>query len=295
MKKIIILSVLLLNLLPYMMDGKFEIGSSLLHAQSYGQEEVCTDDLTGYQWASWNGCGDYCGASACAYCYQDLPDCESSCTNPECITNQNCNCPICQMSYNCNNEHTCGTTDEDPDEGGGSSSGGSSGGGSGGGSSGGGSGGGSSGNNNTHQLNASAISLAVNRAYNSILNTDYGSKAARCNEGLRNAFKETFGSSATSLDGKLANDMVNYWRTSSQWQTISKSQAQALANAGYFVVAGWKNSSGNGHVVVIVPGSEVDGWPSGMDTGLGKRWKSRGINYSWGRDKRNDVEYFYYK
>jgi hypothetical protein len=146
MKKIIILSVLLLNLLPYMMDGKFEIGSSLLHAQSYGQEEVCTDDLTGYQWASWNGCGDYCGASACAYCYQDLPDCESSCTNPECITNQNCNCPICQMSYNCNNEHTCGTTDEDPDEGGGSSSGGSSGGGSGGGSSGGGSGGGSSGN-----------------------------------------------------------------------------------------------------------------------------------------------------
>jgi len=130
MKKIIVLFIIFLNLHLNWADGKFEIGGSILHAQSMGQEEVCIDELTGYQWASWNGCGDICGAVACVHCLMDLPDCESDCTNPNCIYNSNCFCPDCATHYNCQYNHTCSTTNEEYDDGSGAG-GGSAGGGSG--------------------------------------------------------------------------------------------------------------------------------------------------------------------
>jgi len=60
-------------------------------------------------------------------------------------------------------------------------------------------------------------------------------------------------------------------------------------------VAGWYNPDGSGQVVVIVPGTEENGWPVDMDTGGNKRWTSNGLNHSFGSDKRDDVEYYKYK
>lgn len=82
------------------------------------------------------------------------------------------------------------------------------------------------------------------------------------------------------------------------------SQAQQLANDGYFVVAGWINSSGSGHVAVIVPGREYAGgtWnyksakvPNTMDTGAGMRAVSQPISHSFGKTKQKDVKFFRYK
>ena len=63
------------------------------------------------------------------------------------------------------------------------------------------------------------------------------------------------------------------------------------------MVAGWENPvpGKSGHVVVVVPGTEVNGWPVCMDTGSNMRTVSQGLNYSFGRDKREYVEYYVYK
>jgi hypothetical protein len=55
------------------------------------------------------------------------------------------------------------------------------------------------------------------------------------------------------------NEMLEHWASSANWEEISMSQAQDLANQGHFVAAGAKTGTqqANGHVVVIVPGQEA--------------------------------------
>lgn len=102
----------------------------------------------------------------------------------------------------------------------------------------------------------------------------------------------------------MATDMVKYWKNNpDKWQRIKMSEAQALANQGYFVVAGWENPNPqkSGHVVVVVPGEEVNGgkWapkvPVVLEMGPRKREVKYPINGSFGKDKRANVLFFYYK
>jgi len=188
-------------------------------------------------------------------------------------------CPYCGDPY-CNGECQ-NNPNPDPGNGGGDNGGGND---------------DNSNENNGNENDATTIANAALTAVNTVINSDpSGTKRARCNEGVKNAFKAVYGNSATELDNKNANTIVQHWRNSSKWESISKSQAQSYANNGWFVVAGWINPNGSGHVVVIVPGTEINGWPVCMDTGAGMRTTSQGLNYSFGRDKRNDVGYFRYK
>jgi len=154
-------------------------------------------------------------------------------------------------------------------------------------------------NNNapSNQSTAAKITTAASTAVKTVKDSDPVGKipAAHCNLGVQLAFKDVFGNLATALDNKTANQIVEYWRASSSWESITKSQAQSSANDGWFTVAGWYNPDGSGHVVVIVPGTEKGGWPVDMDTGANMRSESQGLNYSFGKDKRDDVEYFRYK
>ena len=101
-----------------------------------------------------------------------------------------------------------------------------------------------------------------------------------------------------------ANDMIDYWsQNPSKWEPIKMSEAQELANEGWFVVAGWKATSGSGHVVVIVPGITNKGnWnglyiniPKARDTGANMKTPSQGLNFSFGKKKHKDVIFFKYK
>ena len=100
--------------------------------------------------------------------------------------------------------------------------------------------------------------------------------------------------------------MVDYWKKNpNKWEPIDQSQAQDLANAGWFAVAGLEDTP-NGHVVVIVPGTATvkDGvsWPQCMDTGKNMKVTSQSIRQSW-RAKNKDgtpgplnrVKYYKYK
>ncbi len=131
-----------------------------------------------------------------------------------------------------------------------------------------------------------------------------GKYLARCNWGVRDVFKNLYNNS-TELDNMKANDMVNYWNSSSnKWVSIAMSEAQSLANNGWFVVTGWVNTTGgNGHVSIVVPGEQVEGtWckqrenvPVTMDVGSYKRETSIGINWCYGELKQPNVKFYYYK
>ena len=81
------------------------------------------------------------------------------------------------------------------------------------------------------------------------------------------------------------------------------SEAQRLANEGWFVVAGWKATSGSGHVVVIVPGITNKGYwnghytdiPKAMDIGANMKTSSQDLNFSFGKNKQKDVIFFKYR
>jgi hypothetical protein len=99
------------------------------------------------------------------------------------------------------------------------------------------------------------------------------------------------------------NEMLAHWASSANWEEISMSQAQDLANQGHFVAAGAKTGSqkANGHVVVIVPGQEAwsKNWesnvPMAMDTGKGKRWPANRLSYSFCQKDKEQIKFFLYK
>lgn len=152
-----------------------------------------------------------------------------------------------------------------------------------------------------HQKTATQITNAAKNAVAEMI-ANYDMNKAVCNFGVNTMFKSLFGSN--ELDGKKANDMVRYWQNNpSHWEQISMSQAQQLANEGYFVVAGWinPNSGESGHVVVVVPGEESysSKWgcdvPQTMDTGRKNRAASQPISEGFGPDKKDNVKFFKYK
>ncbi len=159
-------------------------------------------------------------------------------------------------------------------------------------------------NPTSDQRTPKQITDAVKKSVDGIIQSDNppGSMTAKCNFGVRDAFKN-FTNNSTELNNMRANDMVKHWQSSPNWQSISMSQAQDLANQGYFVVAGKGNPSGSGHVVVVVPGTATtQNWnggsasvPNVMDTGLRKRTKSQPINYSWGTKDHSGIEFYKYK
>lgn len=116
-------------------------------------------------------------------------------------------------------------------------------------------------------------------------------------------FKSIYGSSdlPPGMTGR-ANDMVQAWGNApNYWQEIQLSEAQSYANQGYFVVAGYYNPSGSGHVVVVVPGSESysASWgccvPMTMDTGQNKRGSDYKLSESFGPRKKDKVRFYYLK
>lgn len=131
----------------------------------------------------------------------------------------------------------------------------------------------------------------------------YGNQMAVCNLGVQALFKQIFGSSnlPPGMSG-LANDMVTAWSGNpAYWQSISLSEAQSYANQGYFVVAGYYNANGSGHVVVIVPGEEVSSasWgckvPHTMDTGRNKRSSQMPLSQSFSSRLKQYVYFYYYR
>ena len=98
--------------------------------------------------------------------------------------------------------------------------------------------------------------------------------------------------------------MVTVWENHPEyWVPTELSKAQELANAGYFVVVGWKNpdTGRSGHVSVVVPGKEVysSSWgcyvPVTMDTGYKKRESYMSLSRGYGSNKKNYVKFYYYK
>lgn len=157
----------------------------------------------------------------------------------------------------------------------------------------------SSTNTPTNNNDVDKLKNAVKEAVLQTIKTN-GSKIAACNIGVNNAFTNLYKS--TELKGKKANQLVEYWKSSVNWQQISISQAQQLANKGYFIVAGWKNPTGrSGHVVVIVPGKETysPSWrqnvPRIMDTGPNRRSSDLPLSAGFANDKKNEVLFFKYK
>lgn len=156
---------------------------------------------------------------------------------------------------------------------------------------------------NKDELNRKTPSQITNTAKNTVATiiSKYGTKNAYCNFGVKIAFKSLF--NKNDLEGKRANDMVRYWMNNPiHWERISITNAQRLANEGFFVVAGWINPTGNsGHVVVIVPGESTysGSWggyvPNAMDTGYMKRSSCQPISKSFGSSKKNEVVFFKYK
>ena len=146
---------------------------------------------------------------------------------------------------------------------------------------------------------AENISSAAQEAVN-LITEKYGDIKPECNISVNEAFKQLTGS--TELEKKVADEMVDHWETSEDWEEIPMSEAQELANKGEFVVAGAQAGPDEnmGHVVVIVPGEEEPSteWnckvPMAMDTGKGRRWSSRKVSYSWRKERKKDVKFFRY-
>ena len=131
----------------------------------------------------------------------------------------------------------------------------------------------------------------------------HGRADARCNVGVNLVFKR-LSRDTKNLDGMRANDMVKHWRSHpDEWVRLeSGEEAQRMANDGWFVVVGWVNPipGKSGHVAVVVPGGPIltnagEYVPACMDTGCEMRSKKQGLNYSFGKDKRPYVEFYYYK
>ena len=127
----------------------------------------------------------------------------------------------------------------------------------------------------------------------------YGPIKAYCNQGVIIAFNQVFPD--LQLPNVCANDLVHYWQQHpGNWTLITMQQAIQSADEGYFVVAGWINDKGSGHVAVVMPAETVKGtWngvytdvPQVMDTGFERRETCISICRCFGRDKHDNVEFY---
>lgn len=255
------------------------------------------------------------GTYYCSFCHKPWEQCTCVTVEPEpeteyckeCnsyIHNGRCNCcPVCKK-YVC----ICSSGG---DQGGGNTGGGNTGGNNGG-NNGGNSGGPIGGNTDGgggkppvtsgHKVDTAKITAALPGVRAAVIK-QMGMKKAACNIGVKEAFKAIIGPLPKGMDVQ-ATQMVAYWKNNpDKWQPIKMSEAQKLANEGYFVVAGWQNPNPqeSGHVVLVVPGEEVGGsnWapkiPVVLDMGFKRREIKYPINNSFGKKKRANVLFFYYK
>jgi len=162
--------------------------------------------------------------------------------------------------------------------------------------------------NQSKQLTSAAITAAAIHAVAQVI-ADHGYVGAYCNQGVIDAFNYAY--PLELFPYMSANDLVKYWGNHpNEWHPVSMSQAQGLANQGYFVVGGWIDTTvgGHGHVVLIVPGEPTQHpWnngttttqtyvPNTMDTGGGgRRESSEPITSGFGSDKQADVKFYQYK
>jgi hypothetical protein len=106
----------------------------------------------------------------------------------------------------------------------------------------------------------SDLMSAVYEAWSKCLPSPYGSGTYApvngqtfCNAYVQEVAENVFSYSA--FKGLLANDMVGLMAAhTNEWTQVSGQVAQDDANDGAFVVAGWRNPSGHGHVSIVVPG-----------------------------------------
>lgn len=156
--------------------------------------------------------------------------------------------------------------------------------------------------NHDYKFSRSELIDGAKAAIAEILKTDKnGVHPAKCNLGVQAAFRHMFPGEQVPGMSDQANQMVRDWQHHPEkWQKISLGEAQKCANNGLFVVAGWVNSNGHGHVVVIVPGTPVRSnrfnadMPCTMDTGEGMRTITY-LHYSFGKEKIPHVVFYYYK
>lgn len=122
----------------------------------------------------------------------------------------------------------------------------------------------------------------------------YGETKA-CNIGVQKAFNNIFHYLPQELNCR-ASDMIINLRSSENWKKISLNEASSLAANGCFVIVGWYNNNGSGHVVVGHPNSGANGDLKVMDCGSKPAGKNlcQGWHYSFGTLKRESVEYFVY-
>ncbi len=142
----------------------------------------------------------------------------------------------------------------------------------------------------------------IRAAQNSLdyVNAFYDKAEAACNIGVQCAFEELTG--RPDFGNMTANEIVEYLSQSEtgEWSGIAMSNVQEVVNKGGIVIAGTVNPipGGSGHVVLLVPGTEVNSgsWgglvPVAMDTGPNKKWASQGINHSWNPGSKDDVRFF---
>lgn len=158
------------------------------------------------------------------------------------------------------------------------------------------------------------ITSAAKNAIEYVLNLDAQEKTGngkpRCNQGVAKMFESLTGKK--NLNNMRANDMIDYMRSSPEWVKIQKTSdiaaslksIQDMANKGHFIIASWQNGipGESGHVSVIMRGNDMlysrnygCDVPYTLDTGPGRRTDNCGLNYGFGANKWNDMEFFYYK
>ncbi len=150
---------------------------------------------------------------------------------------------------------------------------------------------------NCTQIDTVKLSKAIHEAVEQT-KKQYKTNAA-CNIGVQNVAQSVLGFLPPELRGQ-ANDIAKQLQKSKDFINVSKANAKEYANNRCLVIAVWQNSNGSGHVVIARPS---DGLLLVMDTGPGDGSKagtpgkreSQSINYSFGRDKRNYVQYYVYK
>lgn len=168
-------------------------------------------------------------------------------------------------------------------------------------------------------------------------------KGMQCNVALVEYLKEAYGEEfakqfeAITSDNKwsaiYANEIIKIMQNDSNWKRIPKNDlqkwlrlAQEYANMGYIVVGTLKNSSGHGHVCMIMQGSLTQGKSYGwnganerlgyyvpgavMDGGAHAHFYDKNLGFSFGyndgvtpdkngvihpyKNNRKNVEFYYY-
>jgi len=150
--------------------------------------------------------------------------------------------------------------------------------------------------------NEAPVSPMLSReALSKIASDAYKSSPVSCN--VSTSYVAEKGFNNTALNGKLANDQVEFMNEN--WKEITARKAQQIANEGGLAVAGLedkgKDENGNdkhGHTMTVSPGEGVekgeDFYPnvSGGGKGAGASDGRKTVNETWNKIDRQKVRYF---